>query len=318
LRKNEKFYFILLLFSVLILTPLKLFSDYPEIHSLSMSDPVFKQLQESIGNFYKIQSKNRIREQGNKLEYPELLIFTYQPRGKFDLFSMAAGLNLPYDTLATINRVKTAEDFQKLARIYIPSLPGIFVPVKPNSTLEDIMYSWRRAERKEYRRITLATGRGKMEFLFYIDDRFHPVERAYFLKILFRFPLPRGIITSPYGERISPFSGHPQFHTGIDIAAPTGTDVYAVRDGIVEETGYSRVYGNYIILRHAGGYETLYGHLSRINVRLNNRVRSGMVIGKVGSTGMATGPHLHFEIRRKGKTTNPVPLFSGMERTEAQ
>ena len=318
MRTNRSIFPVLLSIYILIFIPWGLYSDYPEIHFLNMRDPVFRQLQESIASFYKTESRNRIREQGNKLKYPELLIFTYYPQRKADLFSLAAEFNLPYDTLATINRVSTAEDFQKLDKIYIPNLPGIFVPVNPQSTLEDIMYSWRIAQRKEYRRVILATDRGKSEFLFYIDDRFHPIERAYFLKILFRFPLPRGIITSPYGERISPFSGHPEFHTGIDIAAPEGTDVYAVRDGSVEETGFNRVYGKYVILKHAGGYETLYGHLSSIAVRLKNRVRSGMVIGKVGSTGMATGPHLHFEIRRKGKTTNPVPLFSGTKGIKAQ
>jgi len=109
--------------------------------------------------------------------------------------------------------------------------------------------------------------------------------------------------------RVDPFTRQIAFHSGIDLAAPWGTDVYAARSGRVAEVGRDDTYGNYILLDHAGGYQTLYGHLSRILVRLHQEVTSGMIIGKVGSSGMSTGPHLHFEIRFRGRPEDPAPLL---------
>jgi murein DD-endopeptidase MepM/ murein hydrolase activator NlpD len=110
--------------------------------------------------------------------------------------------------------------------------------------------------------------------------------------------------------RLSPFTGHSQFHNGIDLAAPTGTDVYAARDGnVVEVKKGDPLLGNFVRLDHGDGYQTVYGHLSRIDSSLNSHVLSGTIIGKVGSTGMSTGPHLHFEIRRKGHPEDPVSFL---------
>ncbi len=151
---------------------------------------------------------------------------------------------------------------------------------------------------------------GERRLTFFPGERFNPVERAFFLRILFRFPLgARGRLTSLYGTRASPFTGHPQFHDGIDIAAPEGTTVVAARDGTVAEVGQDPVLGTFIRLSHQGGYETVYGHLSEALVSLNQEVHSGMMIGKVGTTGRSTGPHLHFEIRRKGSLRDPLPLI---------
>jgi len=227
---------------------------------------------------------------------------------------LASRLNIPYDTLSSLNRISNPQELKKLKTILVPNLPGIFVPLKPKTALEDIMYSWRVSHYKEALKITVSHRKSRTEYNFYLGDRFHPIERAYFLQILFRFPLSKGVLSSGYGERISPFTGHPEFHTGIDIAAPYGTDVFAARDGIVIGIGFNRVYGNYIILEHEGGYETVYGHLKEIKVELHDRVSSGTIIGAVGSTGMSTGPHLHFEIRRKGAPTNPLPLITGFKK----
>jgi murein DD-endopeptidase MepM/ murein hydrolase activator NlpD len=135
------------------------------------------------------------------------------------------------------------------------------------------------------------------------------VERAFFLNILFRFPLPLGELTSGYGPRPNPLTGSPEYHHGVDIAAPEGIEVQAARDGQVEQAGFDPVLGNVVVLAHEGGYQTVYGHLRRILVSLNQRVRSGMIVGEVGSTGRVTGAHLHFEVRRKGSSRDPLPLL---------
>ena len=115
-----------------------------------------------------------------------------------------------------------------------------------------------------------------------------------------------GTITSPYGYRQNPFGGAPDFHPGLDIAAPMGTTVTAAASGTIISAGWYGGYGNYILIDHGGGMATGYGHLSQIFVSAGQQVQKGQAIGAVGSTGHSTGPHLHFEVRLNGKTTDPA------------
>lgn len=116
-----------------------------------------------------------------------------------------------------------------------------------------------------------------------------------------------GTITSPFGWRSNPFGGAPEFHQGLDIAAPTGTTVTAAAGGTVIMAQWYGGYGNYILIDHGGGYSTGYGHLSAIYVTTGQSVQRGQAIGAVGSTGQSTGPHLHFEVRIAGKPVDPAP-----------
>ncbi|MBV8725080.1 MAG: peptidoglycan DD-metalloendopeptidase family protein [Candidatus Eremiobacteraeota bacterium] len=116
-----------------------------------------------------------------------------------------------------------------------------------------------------------------------------------------------GTITSPFGWRSNPFGGAPEFHQGLDIAAPTGTTVTAAAAGTVIMAQWYGGYGNYILIDHGGGYSTGYGHLSAIFVSTGQTVARGQAIGAVGSTGQSTGPHLHFEVRIAGKPVDPAP-----------
>jgi murein DD-endopeptidase MepM/ murein hydrolase activator NlpD len=116
-----------------------------------------------------------------------------------------------------------------------------------------------------------------------------------------------GTITSPFGWRSNPFGGSPEFHQGLDIAAPTGTTVTAAAGGTVIMAQWYGGYGNYILIDHGGGYSTGYGHLSQIYVSNGQSVSRGQAIGAVGSTGQSTGPHLHFEVRIDGKPVDPAP-----------
>ncbi|MBQ6266956.1 MAG: M23 family metallopeptidase [Clostridia bacterium] len=116
-------------------------------------------------------------------------------------------------------------------------------------------------------------------------------------------------ITSGFGYRTNPVSGNYGFHTGLDLAAPAGTPVAAAFYGVVEETGEDDVWGNYILLRHSDSLETCYCHLSAVNVTQGAVLRSGEIIGYVGSTGWSTGPHLHFEVRIDGVRVDPERLL---------
>jgi murein DD-endopeptidase MepM/ murein hydrolase activator NlpD len=120
-----------------------------------------------------------------------------------------------------------------------------------------------------------------------------------------------GYISSLYGARRDPFTGGPDFHSGVDLAASRGTPVKATADGVVKTAGYLGNYGNAIVMDHGYGIGTRYGHLSGFNVRSGERVKRNQVIGFVGATGRATSPHLHFEILLNGQPINPLRILSG-------
>ncbi len=119
-----------------------------------------------------------------------------------------------------------------------------------------------------------------------------------------------GSISSGFGYRKSPFSDSRKFHAGIDFRAAVGDDIVATADGVVEETRSSPDYGKYVVIEHDMDFKTLYAHLSSIEVSEGDEVSWGDVIGKAGSTGRSTGPHLHYEIIKKGKRINPRKYIS--------
>jgi len=117
-------------------------------------------------------------------------------------------------------------------------------------------------------------------------------------------------LTSPFGNREHPILGGVRMHEGVDLAVPTGTPIYAPADGLVEMAKRFGSYGNFIEIEHGGHMETRYGHLSAYNVTAGQYVHKGDVIGYVGSTGRATGPHLHYEVRIDGHAVDPMPYLS--------
>lgn len=128
---------------------------------------------------------------------------------------------------------------------------------------------------------------------------------------LFAWPTPGyKTITSPFGTRLHPVLKVYRKHTGIDIGAPKGAYVIATNSGTVVESRWMGSYGNAVIINHGGGFATLYAHGSELLVNAGKEVQRGDVIMKVGSTGMSTGPHLHFEIRINGKTVNPTEYLA--------
>ncbi len=119
-----------------------------------------------------------------------------------------------------------------------------------------------------------------------------------------------GKISSEYGWRLHPIRNQREFHTGLDIAAPYGTPVHAAKDGTVVYSGWADGYGMLVIIKHQDNSLTYYGHNISLLVREGVKVRQGKIIALVGDTGVATGPHLHFEIRINGKHTNPIQYLN--------
>jgi len=119
----------------------------------------------------------------------------------------------------------------------------------------------------------------------------------------------RGWISSRYGYRVSPFTGRREFHKGVDIVNRRGTPVVATADGRVKFAGYNGGYGRMVVIDHGIGLATKYGHLSKIYVKIGDRVVRGQKIGLVGNSGRSTGPHLHYEVVVNGQSVNPVNYF---------
>lgn len=142
-----------------------------------------------------------------------------------------------------------------------------------------------------------------------IDLMNEKLKEKYELRALFVSPL-GGRLSSTFGRRIHPVTGKPSFHGGIDIAVREGTWVCAAADGVVIVAGDTGGhYGKAVFISHQNGYQTEYGHLSKIFVRVGQRVKAHKLIAKSGSTGRSTGPHLHFTIKRNGKALDPLKFI---------
>jgi len=139
----------------------------------------------------------------------------------------------------------------------------------------------------------------------YFNEKGHGAKKA-----LMRTPIDGARLSSRYGKRRHPILGYTKKHTGVDFAAPPGTPIYAAGDGVIDYAGRKGGYGKYIRIRHNSEYATAYAHMRayRRGMRKGKRVKQGQVIGYVGSTGRSTGPHLHYEILRNGRHTNPLKV----------
>lgn len=113
-----------------------------------------------------------------------------------------------------------------------------------------------------------------------------------------------------FGWRTHPIYKTAEFHPGMDFAAPTGTEIYATGDGVIARAdNTAQGYGNHVVINHGYGYETLYGHMTKFVVRVGQQVKRGQIIGFVGSTGLSTAPHVHYEVIKHGQKTNPINFY---------
>jgi murein DD-endopeptidase MepM/ murein hydrolase activator NlpD len=127
--------------------------------------------------------------------------------------------------------------------------------------------------------------------------------------LAYQFPV-SGRLTSDFGNRVHPIDRTVKFHAGLDLAVPRGTSVEASADGTVSFAGWKGGYGNLLVIKHADGKETRYGHLDKLNVKEGDEVKAGQEVALSGSTGKSTGPHLHFEIRENGQVLNPLGILT--------
>lgn len=164
----------------------------------------------------------------------------------------------------------------------------------------DMLYALLTTAGEEQRLYRFQPRGGTVDFF---NDKGHSVKKA-----LLRTPIDGARLTSGFGNRMHPILGYTVKHRGVDFGALTGTPIMAAGDGTVAEIGWKGGYGQYVKLRHSGEYATAYAHMSSYarGLKAGARVRQGQVIGYVGATGMATGPHLHYEVHKNGGQVNPT------------
>lgn len=214
-------------------------------------------------------------------------------------------------TLIAVNGISNVRSLRAGQKLKVPSSDGLVhtvqkgetlagLSVKYSVTVEDIL------DVNELESEVLSVG----DELFIPGAKLDSVTLQRAMGELFTKPIRASWrLTSRFGVRPDPFTGVKSRHSGIDMACPTGTAIYSALSGKVSFTGYSSIYGNYVIINHYDGYQTLYGHMSRITCKKGQSVTQDSKIGLVGNTGYSTGPHLHFSVYKNGKLIDPLTLI---------
>lgn len=235
---------------------------------------------------------------------------TYTVRSGDTVSSIAARFGIRnISSLLSVNAIPNARRVKTGQSLKVPSIDGVLYTVIRGDSLERIAGRYSvpvtaLLDANDLSKATLTAG----QKLFIPGATLSSYELRKALGELFIYPI-SGRLTSRFGWRNDPFTGVKTFHTGIDLAAPIGTRIKATLDGTVATTGYSAVYGNYAIISHDDGYQSLYGHMSRIAVKRGQSVTQGSIIGYVGNTGYSTGSHVHFSVYKKGKMVDPLTLL---------
>ena len=257
------------------------------------------------------ESVEAIAELPSSDEDNVLSYFAYRVKSGDTISEIASRYNITTDTIISVNNIKSSRSIPIGQYLKIPTMDGILYTVKASGeTPETIAKKYSVSADK----VAMANSLTENQSLTVGRTVFvagAKMDRIALLEIngdLFKNPLHSSYyISSRFGWRVSPFdSSKRTYHGGIDMACPTGTPIYAASEGTVITAGWSNVYGNYVIVSHHSGYKTLYGHMSSILVTKGQYVYTTTKIGKVGSTGQSTGPHLHFTVYKNGNSIDPL------------
>jgi murein DD-endopeptidase MepM/ murein hydrolase activator NlpD len=215
------------------------------------------------------------------------------------------------DAIIASNGITNARSLREGETLRIPNMDGIPYVVKSGDSLSKISKSIgvpleAILDANDIQSDVINAGMT----LFIPGARMNKDDLALVLGELFIYPLKGARLSSPFGWRNDPISGERRHHAAIDLSAPQGTVVWAAMDGKVSALGYNATYGNYIILSHSGGFQTMYAHLHSISVKKGATVSQGTQIGTVGNTGYSTGPHLHFAVYKNSTAVNPLDYLS--------
>ena len=262
-----------------------------------------------------IERNNKIKSYPKKLlknaDQPRSLFYLYKVKEDSEKYldtfhGLYARFQTKQGTLASINRISSPDTVKPGTILILPIQQGMYIPKKADSALEILLQKEFAGKISDETKTYEIDG---TEFYFIPDMNFSPTIMAFFHDNGMQLPLSKKIVTSEFGYRTSPITGQWKFHAGIDLAAPLGTEVFACKSGTVRTVAFSEIYGNYIVILHNGNTTSLYAHLSKTLVKQGQTVKTGDVIGLVGTTGASTGPHLHFEVRENGTPTDPGKII---------
>lgn len=237
---------------------------------------------------------------------------TYRIKSGDMIGVLAENYGVTQDTLISVNNIRQSRLIRPGQYIKIPSMPGILYNVKstgetPQSIAEKYQVDAYKCAMANNMKLDNELKSGSS--IFVPDAELDWMTKQEINGDLFIRPIhARYRISSYFGWRPSPFTGRRSWHGGLDMACPAWTKIYAACPGRVIKVAYSNVYGNYVIIQHHSGYQTLYGHMIKQNCKVGQTVGTNSIIGYVGSTGQSTGPHCHFTIFKNGKMINPVNL----------
>lgn len=269
-----------------------------DLPGLSLQNPVLKQLRFDVG-----KTTFAIKSQRGAENMPELRIYRYKVSRGDTFWTILAATSSNIDTLMSLNGLGSPEDIEPGKILFIPNMRGIVFRNSKRAGIEQISAAFKIPA--EYIRRANGTSIEGREYLFIPMAKLSSVERSLFLGTGFINPLRDAQKTSGFGMRRDPFTHHMRFHGGVDLACRPGTKIYAARSGVVTFAGYKGNYGFAVEVSHSHGYSSIYGHLSRIYVRPGTEVNTDTILGLSGNTGRSTGPHLHFEVRRRATPINP-------------
>jgi murein DD-endopeptidase MepM/ murein hydrolase activator NlpD len=247
---------------------------------------------------------------GDMQLHPEIVrklkISTYRIRAGDTLSEIANRYNLNLDTIISLNDITDARALRAGMKLEIPNSNGLRYRIKRGDSLARIAgaYGIKLEALVDWNNLESAVIRPGQE-LFIPGARLSTNALNRVLGKLFIYPT-KGRITSRFGYRKNPFSGVREFHNGLDIGNFVGTPVAATMAGTVARIGYYPWLGKYVILSHPDGFQSLYGHLSKVMVSRGKRISQGQKIAEMGNTGYSTGPHLHFAIFKNSTPVDPL------------
>jgi murein DD-endopeptidase MepM/ murein hydrolase activator NlpD len=232
-------------------------------------------------------------------------VSTYVVEPGETLKSIAQKYNITPDTLASANPKYALSKSLSGVILRIPSQDGLFYKVESGKTIERIakQFSVQVYKIREANGLDESQSLAKNQELFIPDAK--PNTTLLASQSGFGWPV-KGEVTSGFGYRQHPMGGGTRFHRGVDIAAELGTPIYAAQSGHIEHADWYGLMGKCVIIQHANDYSTYYAHCSRIVAEQGQWVKKGQLIAYVGSTGLSTGPHVHFEVRRNDVPLNPM------------
>lgn len=238
----------------------------------------------------------------------------YRVRSGDMIGHIAEQFDVSSDSIISVNNIRNSRLLQIGDYLKVPTMAGIlYTTKKEGETVESIAEKYKIDAGKcaAVNHVAVDSVLSSGTTLFVPDAELGWAERAEINGDLFRKPIhARWYKSSSFGWRASPFTGARSYHSGVDMACPMGTSIFAALPGTVTATGYNSTYGNYVIVAHHSGYKTLYGHMSAITCVKGQSVTPDTRIGRVGSTGMSTGPHLHFTVFKNNKQVNPENLWN--------